>query len=103
MTALQSARQIIITDPYEDSQTGKICVSIVRTAEDAAGQIIGVVGVDVFMDVLVDLVNARKITDDGSSFIVDAEGLFLTHSDPTYIMQRNFFDTVDTPLSRESV
>ncbi|WP_010255680.1 methyl-accepting chemotaxis protein [Treponema primitia] len=103
ITAIQSPGQIILTDPYEDSQTGKICVSIVRTAEDAAGQIIGVVGVDVFMDVLVDLVNARKITSDGRSFLIDADGLFLTHSDSSYIMQRNFFDTIDKTISRESV
>jgi methyl-accepting chemotaxis protein len=103
ITALQNSRKIVITDPYEDSQTGKICVSIVRTAEDVNGQIIGVVGVDVFMDVLVDLVNARKITADGQTFLVDADGLFLTHSDPSYIMSRNFFDTVDKSISRESV
>jgi methyl-accepting chemotaxis protein len=56
-----------------------------------------------FLDVLEELVNARKITADGQTFLIDANGLFLTHSDSEYIMKQNFFDHVDKSVRRDAV
>jgi methyl-accepting chemotaxis protein len=92
ITAMQNPRRTVITDPYEDSSTGEICVSMVRTVEEG-GQIIGVVGTDVFLSVLTDIVTSRKITSDGNTFIIDKEGLYLVHENSDYIMNINFFKT----------
>jgi methyl-accepting chemotaxis protein len=89
--SMQNPGKTVITEPYEDSSTGKICVSMVRTVE-SGGKIIGVVGTDVFLDFLTEIVTSRKITDDGSTFIIDKEGLYLVHQNPDYVMQKNFFE-----------
>jgi methyl-accepting chemotaxis protein len=89
--AMKYPRQTVITDPYEDSQTGKICLTVVRTVEDSAGAIIGVVGVDIFLDVLTDLVTSHKITGDGSTFLIDKNGLYIVHKDTAKTLQKNFF------------
>jgi methyl-accepting chemotaxis protein len=81
----------VITDPYEDSSTGEICVTMVRTVE-RGGKIIGVAGTDVFLSVLTDIVTSRKITSDGNTFIIDKAGMYLVHKDSSLVMTANFFE-----------
>ncbi|MDR0496570.1 MAG: methyl-accepting chemotaxis protein [Treponema sp.] len=92
ITAMQNPRKTVITDPYEDSATGEICVSMVRTVENK-GNIIGVVGTDVFLDVLTNIVTSRKITSDGNTFIIDKEGLYVVHKDSKNVMTKNFYES----------
>jgi len=92
ITAIQNPGKVTITDPYEDSNTGKICITVVKTAADAAGKVKGVVGIDVFLDKLTEIVNARKITEDGSSFLIDANGLYITNHDQSKVMKNNFLE-----------
>jgi len=91
IAAMQNPRKDIITDPYEDSSTGNTCVSIVRTVE-SNGKIIGVAGCDMFLTDLTRIVTSRKITADGSTFIIGKNGDYLVHSDPNLVMKANFFE-----------
>ncbi|MCL2092797.1 MAG: methyl-accepting chemotaxis protein [Treponema sp.] len=91
-TGLENPGQTAITDPYVDSNTGLLCISVVRTVH-AGGSIIGIVGVDVFLDVLNEIVSSRTITEDGHTFIINSDGLYLVHSNSDYILERNFFYT----------
>ena len=90
--AMKNQGRTVITDPYEDSSTGKTCVTIVRTVS-TNGRVTGVVGVDVFLDVLTEIVTSRIITSDGNTFIINREGLYLVHQNQEYSMNRNFFQT----------
>ena len=92
ISAMQNPGKITITDPYEDSETHKICVTIVKTASDSIGKINGVVGIDVLLDKLTEIVNARKITEDGKSFLIDANGLYIIHQDLSKIMKDNILE-----------
>ncbi|GHV40665.1 methyl-accepting chemotaxis protein [Spirochaetia bacterium] len=92
ITALERPGQVVITDPYEDSQTGKICVSVVFAVKDERGAIVGVAGDDVFLDELTRIVTSRSITDDGHTVLVDGNGLYVVHPDPGQVMTGNFFD-----------
>jgi len=92
ITGMQNSGKTVITDPYEDSSTGEICVSMVRTVQNG-GKVIGVVGTDVFLSVLTDIVTSRKITSDGNTFIIAKEGLYLVHRDNKVVMTANFFET----------
>jgi methyl-accepting chemotaxis protein len=92
----------VITDPYIDSQTGRLCITVARTVRDEAGNIPGVIGVDVFVDVLNDIVSQRKITEDGSTVLVDGSGLYIVHSNLEYVMEKNIFDDL-SGLDREAI
>jgi methyl-accepting chemotaxis protein len=92
----------VITDPYVDSQTGRLCITVARTVRDEAGNIPGVIAVDVFVDVLNDIVSQRKITEDGSTVLIDGGGLYIVHSNPEYIMEKNIFDDL-SGLPREEI
>ena len=91
ITSMANPGKTVITDPYEDSATGEVCVSMVRTVSKD-GKIIGVVGTDVFLDVLTDIVTSWKITSDGNTFIIDKNGYYVVHKNSDYIMTENFFD-----------
>ena len=86
ITAMQNPDKTVITDPYEDSSTGKTCVTMVTTVKEG-GKITGVVGTDVFLDVLTDIVTSRRITADGNTFVIDKEGLYLVHRDSSLVHQ----------------
>ncbi|MCL1818635.1 MAG: cache domain-containing protein, partial [Spirochaetaceae bacterium] len=100
ITSMENPGKRLITDPYEDSSTGKTCVSVVKTVE-TGGKIIGVVGVDVFLDVLVEIVAGHRITSDGHTFIIDKEGLYLVHENTDYVMQKNFFEIEGKDLKKD--
>jgi len=89
ISGIQNPGKITITDPYEDSETHKICITIVKTALDSAGKVGGVVAIDVLLDKLTEIVNARKITPEGNSFLIDANGLYITHQDQAKVMKNN--------------
>ena len=91
ITGMANRGKTVITEPYEDSSTGEICVSMVRTAE-RNGKVVGVAGTDVFLNVLTDIVTSRKITSDGKTFIIDKNGLYIVHENSKYVMVENFFD-----------
>ncbi|GHV66962.1 methyl-accepting chemotaxis protein [Spirochaetia bacterium] len=91
-TALAHPGQVVITEPYEDANTGKTCVSVVLTVQDKRGTIVGVTGDDVFLDELTRIVTARSITDGGRTYLIDAAGLYVVHSDTSLVMNSNFFD-----------
>jgi methyl-accepting chemotaxis protein len=92
ISAMQNPGKITITEPYEDSNTGKICITVVKTVADATGKIKGVVGIDVFLDKLTEMINERKITEDGKSFLIDANGLYITHQDLANVMKNNILE-----------
>jgi methyl-accepting chemotaxis protein len=84
--AMARPDEVVITDPYIDSQTGRLCITVARTVRGEAGDITGVIAVDVFVDVLNDIVSQRKITEDGSTVLVDGSGLYIVHSSLEYVM-----------------
>ena len=82
----------MIIDPYIDADTGSLVITVSRTASDANGRITGVIAVDVFLDKLSEIVLRERITEDSSTVLIDAEGLYIVHPDPSYMTEKNMFD-----------
>jgi methyl-accepting chemotaxis protein len=91
----------VITEPYVDSQTKRTCVTVTRTVRDEAQRIVGVIAVDVFVDVINDIVSQRKITEDGGTVLIDGGGLYIVHSDSKYIMEKSIFEDIRDPDWKE--
>ena len=89
--AMQNPDKVWITEPYTDTSTGQICVSMTKTVREK-GQITGAVGADVLLDDLVNIVSSHRITQDGKTFIIGSDGIYLIHTDPSYILNKNFFE-----------
>jgi len=101
--AVKSKGSVIITDPYMDAETKRLVFSIAQTATNSKGEMHGVVAADVFLDVLDSIVSAKKITEDGQSFLLDAAGLYLTSDKHEKILNKNFFEDLGTSFSKEKV
>lgn len=67
-----------VSTPYVDEQTGNFCITISK-AFQVDGTVVGVVGFDLYMDNIIDLVAAQNTSDSGYVFLVAADGTILTH------------------------
>jgi len=77
MLAMEQPSELIWTDPYLDTRTEEMVVTL---AKAIPGQ--GVLAIDIFLDTLTALVNEIKISDTGYIFLVDKNGLYITN--PTF-------------------
>ena len=95
INAMQNPGRIMFTDPYIDTATEMLCVTISTTAS-RDGRVIGVVGVDILIEALKDIVTTRTVTADGETFIINRDGLILVHRNSDYILTKNFFEIYGT-------
>ena len=81
--ALTDTSSAHITSPYVDAQTGELCITVSH-AVYYNGQLVGVVGADVFVTELQDITLAATLEDMGFSMLVDENGDILVHPDRDY-------------------
>ncbi|MCY6354766.1 methyl-accepting chemotaxis protein [Clostridium sp. ZS2-4] len=78
--AIENKGKIIRTNPYTDINNEKLyVVTFAKTVEDAAGNVIGVVGVDVTLENLSKSVEETTLGENGFSVVLDNEGTIIAH------------------------
>ncbi|MDE6627473.1 MAG: hypothetical protein K2K56_14045, partial [Lachnospiraceae bacterium] len=70
---------VYVTEPYVDEQSGNICITLSK-AIYSGDSIIGVAGMDMYMDDLVTLIE-NSYNGGNYVFLVSKEGIILTHPD----------------------
>lgn len=73
----------VFTSPYVNAATGELLLSVVSSAT-AAGQLKGVVGGDISLDVIAKSVNAVNFDNTGYAFLVDGNGKIITHQNSKF-------------------
>lgn len=68
-----------ITDVYIDTSTNSPIITVVKAIKDSQGQNIGVIGADVNLDSLSDMVAQFKLGKEGYGYILDHNGIALAH------------------------
>ncbi|MCL2008370.1 MAG: methyl-accepting chemotaxis protein [Treponema sp.] len=89
--AMEYPDRTMIVDPYVDSETNELVITIARTVRGETGAITGVIAVDVLLGQLAEVVLAKRITPDGSTYLIDTDGLFIVHPDINFVTERNIF------------
>ena len=96
----------ILTEPYEDVNTGKSVLTIATPIYNSTGKLIGVAGLDILMDDIVTTVSQYKIGESGFVALLSSDGLFIYH--PTnesigkYISEMDISkEMVDAVLSKQ--
>ena len=79
------------SEPYEDASSGKWVVTYAIPVY-YEGKLVGVIGVDVFIDTLTEKIDKAKIGDTGYAFVVGPDGMTYMHPNHDYIMKINVFD-----------
>lgn len=83
----QEAKQTnstIITDPYVDSSTKNVIISLGSALNDDSGRFIGSVVFDVTLTTLADLVNQTDLFGAGYLFVVTDKGMTIAHPDSSF-------------------
>jgi methyl-accepting chemotaxis protein len=83
---------VILTAPYLDTITGLLVVTISARVDDAGGAPLGVVGLDVLLGTVQEIASALKITPNGSSYLLEGGGLFITADEEADVLKANYFE-----------
>ncbi|MCQ4260842.1 methyl-accepting chemotaxis protein [Stutzerimonas stutzeri] len=75
-----------LTEPYVDAATGELIITIATPAREGS-QTVGVVGGDLGLQALVDIINALSFDGMGYAFLVSGDGKVLVHPDKTKVMK----------------
>jgi len=95
----------VFSDPYLDANTGDIVISVSTIVFDTNGNDIGVVAVDVLVTDLGKMIKNDLITEKQEVFLLNKDGLFITHSDTDSVMneEKIFFDEFNLTLFKNRV
>lgn len=71
--------KLIWTAPYMDVGTGKMVITVAKPVKSSKGELTGVVGADISLDVFMKMVQATKLGEEGYFFVADKQGNVLQH------------------------
>ncbi len=73
-------KEPILTEPYVDSSTGKMILSAAAPVfDDATGEVLGAVGMDISLDHMTTILSEYKIGRNGYMLLLSENGIFLYH------------------------
>lgn len=85
-------KKTVLTEPYVDSSTGKLILSAASPVyDDATGEVLGAVGMDIALDHMTEIMSGYKIGRKGYMLLLSENGTFLYHPQ-TDIIQKNIND-----------
>ncbi len=98
---------VSFSDPYIDVTTNKYCVSPAIPLKDAQGNLRGVIGEDILLETLSEMIKQDTLEGKGYAFIMDAKGEVLAHPEETLIATNlaenaQLKDVASQMLSQES-
>ena len=77
--AINNPHELIWTAPYIGYSSGLVMITAAQTVTDDAGDIVGVVGADVSLAALQDMVNTYRVGETGYVVTTDKTGIILNH------------------------
>ncbi len=84
---------VLLVSPYIDAMTNKLVVTVAIRVANAEGQAVGVVGLDVLLTTVEKIANALKMSENGVSYLLEANGKFITSEKKEEVLRDNFFET----------
>ena len=97
--AQENPEKVYVSDPYLDLQSGGICITLSK-ATYRDGKVAGVVGMDMYMNNLVSLIE-ESYTNSSYVFLTTADGTILVHPNEEYTMNaENTYSVKDVNSGR---
>ncbi len=89
---LLEKRSVFFTEPYLDTVTGKMVLSVVAPIFDEKNEISGAVAIDLMLDQLPSILNNIKIGESGYVFLINKEGDFLFYNNDEEMLDKNIME-----------
>ncbi len=84
LAAKEAGGSVVWTDPYQDTATGQTVVTVTKAVYDG-GKFDGVVGIDVSLQDIANMLNEMQIGEKGYPILLDKNLVVLTHKNPDII------------------
>lgn len=98
--------ETMLTKTYVAASTGKTILSAVTPVFDEKDTVVGVVGIDVGLDTVMNMMGNYTIGANGYSMLLTSDGTFVYHPNTdlidTMIQDMNISDSVSTAISNQS-
>jgi len=101
--AKKAQSKIAFSEPYVDSETGDVIITLSMTVFDGTGTDIGVAADDVAVNVMKEIINATRGFPGQEMYIINADGLFITNEDIKAVMEKDFFKELNLDKYRASI
>ncbi len=101
--AKKAQGKIAYSEPYVDSETGDVIITLSMTVFDGERTDIGVSADDVAVNVMKEIIDAMRGFPGQEMYIINADGLFITHEDIEAVMEKDFFKELKLDKYRASV
>jgi len=101
--AKKAQGKIAFSEPYVDSETGDVIITLSMTVFDGEGKDIGVSADDVAVNVMKEMINTMRGFPGQEMYIINSGGLFITHEDINAVMEKDFFKELNLDKYRASV
>lgn len=75
-----------ISDPVVSKATGKPIVIVAAPVVDDVGKVVGIVGGNIDISSISDMINAERLGDSGYGFMLNKEGLMIAHPDQAKVL-----------------
>ncbi|MCR5288822.1 MAG: methyl-accepting chemotaxis protein [Treponema sp.] len=92
ISAKASRGTIVFSDPYVDAQSNGIVVTLSKSFNNKAGEFAGVIGVDLLLDTVVEMVQSVKLTESSLAYMIDSNGTYVTNPDTSKVATANLLD-----------
>ncbi|MBK5242702.1 methyl-accepting chemotaxis protein [Clostridium sp.] len=79
--AVNNDGKVISTNPYVDTDTKNYVVTFAKTVKDNQGNLVGVLGIDIDLELISNMVQDIKLGNEGYSAILDSTGTIIAHKD----------------------
>jgi len=103
INAKNAGGNIAFSEPFLDANTGNIIISVSVTVFDRDKNDIGVLAADVFVTDLGNMIIENLLMPEQKLFLLNSNGLFITHADDNAIMQKNFFEEFNLEQYKDAV
>ncbi|MCB2299691.1 methyl-accepting chemotaxis protein [Clostridium tagluense] len=77
--AISNEGKVISTNPYVDAVTKKYVMTFAKTVKDKQTKLVGVIGIDIDLEVISNMVAGIKLGSGGFSAILDSKGTIIAH------------------------
>ncbi|MFJ7849264.1 methyl-accepting chemotaxis protein [Peribacillus sp. NPDC097224] len=84
--ALKGKNEVIWTEPYTDTATNSLIITAAKAIYDG-DKLVGVLGVDIAMETLLNTINQTKFGKTGYAILLNEKGSILAHPDQSKIMK----------------
>ncbi len=88
--------ELFFSTPYRDSDTKKPVITISK-AVYKDGELLGVLAVDIFVDVLVDMIHDANVAEDSYAFLIDQNMNMIVHPNEAYEYEDKPVGVMDIP------